>query len=194
MKLLSLPREVGKHPEDGEPITAGLGRFGPYIKHGKLYKSLPPEDDVITIGLNRAVSLLAEPSKGRRRKPDPIRIVGKHPADNADIELYKGRYGPYVSHDGLHASLPGGTEPEALTLDEAVRLLAERAEKLEASGKRRRKSPKAAVAKDPADPTAAKPKAAKSKKKTAAKGKGSKAKPSETPPTHTGRVKRAATG
>jgi DNA topoisomerase-1 len=194
MKLLSLPREVGKHPEDGEPITAGLGRFGPYIKHGKLYKSLPPEDDVITIGLNRAVSLLAEPSKGRRRKPDPIRIVGKHPADNADIELYKGRYGPYVSHDGLHASLPGDTEPEALTLDEAVRLLAERAEKLEASGKRRRKSPKAAVAKDPADPTAAKPKAAKSKKKTAAKGKGSKAKPSETPPTHTGRVKRAATG
>ncbi len=197
MKLLSLPREVGKHPEDGEPIVAGLGRFGPYIKHGKLYKSLPPEDDVITIGLNRAVALLAEPSKGRRRKPDPIRIVGKHPADNADIELYKGRYGPYVSHDGLHASLPSDIEPEALTLDEAVRLLAERAEKMEASGKRRRKPAKKAAAKAPPEapptlPKAKPPKAAKPKK--SAKSKGTKAKPSERPPAHTGRVKRAANG
>ena len=142
LKLLSLPREVGKHPADGEPIVAALGRFGPYIKHGKIYRSLPPEDDVITIGLNRAVALLAEPSKGRRRGPEPIRVVGKHPADNADITLYKGRYGPYVSHDGINASLPGDIDPAALTLDEAVRLLTERAAKVGA-GKPRRKKAKA---------------------------------------------------
>ena len=160
LKLLSLPREIGMHPEDGEPITAGLGRFGPYIKHGKIYRSLPAEDDVITIGLNRAVALLAEPSKGRRRGPDPIRVVGKHPEDGADITLFKGRYGPYVSHDGIYATLPRAMEPEALTLDEAVRLLAERAEKSGASGKRRRKASK---------PTAEKPakaKTAKAKTKT----------------------------
>jgi DNA topoisomerase-1 len=147
LKLLSLPREVGKHPGDGEPITAALGRFGPYIKHGKIYRSLPAEDDVITIGLNRAVALLAEPSKGRRRGPEPIRVIGKHPADNADITLYKGRYGPYVSHDGINASQPNDIEPAALTLDEAVRLLTERAEKVGA-GKPKRKQ-KAAGAKPP---------------------------------------------
>jgi DNA topoisomerase-1 len=147
LKLLSLPREVGKHPGDGEPITAALGRFGHYIKHGKIYRSLPAEDDVITIGLNRAVALLAEPSKGRRRGPEPIRVIGKHPADNADITLYKGRYGPYVSHDGINASLPNDIEPAALTLDEAVRLLTERAEKVGA-GKPKRKQ-KAAGAKPP---------------------------------------------
>ena len=168
LKLLSLPREVGKHPENGEPITAALGRFGPYIKHGKIYRSLPPEDDVITIGLNRAVALLAEPSKGRRRGPEPIRVVGKHPADNADITLYKGRYGPYVSHDGINASLPGDIEPEALTLDEAVRLLTERAEKM-GSGKPRRKKAKAAAAKSGAAPKPEKPsKKAKAKPKTGA--------------------------
>ena len=168
LKLLSLPREVGKHPEDGEPITAALGRFGPYIKHGKIYRSLPPEDDVITIGLNRAVALLAEPSKGRRRGPEPIRVVGKHPEDNADITLYKGRYGPYVSHDGINASLPGDIEPEALTLDEAVRLLTERAEKM-GSGKPRRKKAKAAAAKSEAAPKPEKPpKKAKAKPKAGA--------------------------
>ena len=150
LKLLSLPREVGKHPEDGEPIVAALGRFGPYIKHGKIYRSLPPEDDVITIGLNRAVALLAEPAKGRRRGPEPIRVIGKHPADNADITLYKGRYGPYVSHDGINASLPNDIAPEALTLDEAVRLLTERAEKI-GPRKPKLKLAKTATAKPVAD-------------------------------------------
>jgi DNA topoisomerase I len=167
LKLLSLPREVGKHPADGEPITAALGRFGPYIKHGKIYRSLPPEDDVITIGLNRAVALLAEPAKGRRRGPEPIRAVGKHPADNADITLYKGRYGPYVSHDGINASLPNDIEPEALTLDEAVRLLTERAEKVGA-GKPKRKKAKAKSAKPEAGAeTEQAPKPVKSRKRAA---------------------------
>ncbi|HMK67654.1 MAG TPA: topoisomerase C-terminal repeat-containing protein, partial [Stellaceae bacterium] len=192
LKLLSLPREVGKHPEDGEPITAGLGRFGPYIKHGKIYRSLPAEDDVITIGLNRAVALLAEPSKGRRRGPDPIRVVGKHPDDGADITLFKGRYGPYVSHDGIYATLPRDIEPEALTLEEAVRLLAERAEKSGSGGKRRRKSKPAAE-----KSAASKPKTENKTEKTKKRAKSEKprSKPAaeeNEPPAR--RAKRAAAG
>ncbi len=75
LRLLALPRDIGKHPETGETITAGIGRFGPYIKHGSTYKSLTADDDVLTIGLNRAVSLLAEPSKGRRGAPTPLRVA-----------------------------------------------------------------------------------------------------------------------
>jgi len=194
LKLLSLPREVGKHPEDSEPITAGLGRFGPYIKHGKLYKSLPPEDDVITIGLNRAVALLAEPSKGRRRGPEPLRVVGKHPSDTADITLYKGRYGPYVSHAGINASLPGDIEPEALTLDEAVRLLAERAEKVGVKKPRRKPAQKKAAAKPVAEKAAANPVKPSKPAKPRKAGK-AKAKPVAEPNEPTvGRAKRAATG
>ena len=99
LKLLSLPREIGPHPEDGEPIVAGIGRFGPYVRHGKTYKSLAADDDVLVIGLNRAVSLLAEPRTGRGGR-QPLRVVGNHPADGAPINLYSGRYGPYVSHGG----------------------------------------------------------------------------------------------
>ncbi|HKF70680.1 MAG TPA: topoisomerase C-terminal repeat-containing protein, partial [Stellaceae bacterium] len=186
LKLLSLPREVGKHPADGEPIVAALGRFGPYIKHGKIYRSLPPEDDVITIGLNRAVALLAEPTKGRRRGPEPIRVVGKHPADNADITLYRGRYGPYVNHDGLNASLPNDSAPEALTLDEAVRLLAERAEKI-GPRKAKRKIAKRAAAKPETQPKPEKPTKIAKKQKTKTKTNGA----SEPSPR---RPKRAAAG
>ena len=186
LKLLSLPREVGKHPEDGEPITAALGRFGPYIKHGKIYRSLPPEDDVITIGLNRAVALLAEPSKGRRRGPEPIRVVGKHPADDADITLYKGRYGPYVNHDGINASLPNDVAPEALTLDEAVRLLTERAEKI-GPRKQKRKSAKAAATKADTATKTEKPTKLAKKQKSKSKATGA------TDPTPR-RAKRTATG
>jgi DNA topoisomerase-1 len=186
LKLLSLPREVGKHPEDGEPIVAALGRFGPYIKHGKIYRSLPPEDDVITIGLNRAVALLAEPAKGRRRGPEPIRVVGKHPADNADITLYKGRYGPYVSHDGINASLPNDVATDALTLDEAVRLLAERAEKI-GSRKPKRKSSKARASKPAAEAKTEKTTRIAKRQKAKSKANGA----SEPAPR---RPKRAATG
>jgi DNA topoisomerase-1 len=126
--LLSLPRTVGLHPDTGEPITAGLGRFGPYLKHGDAYKSLRGDDDVLTIGLNRAVVLLAEPSKGGRRTP-PGKTLGNHPADGAPITLHSGRYGPYVRHGKTLASLPGGSDPDALTLDDAVALLAAKAAK-----------------------------------------------------------------
>ncbi len=123
LNLLALPREVGLHPETGKKIIAAIGRFGPYVKHNDFYKSLAKDDDVLTIGLNRAVSLLAEPKKGGRRGPTPLRVLGNHPADGAPVNLFSGRYGPYVSHDGVNATLPAEIEPEAVTLEQAVELL-----------------------------------------------------------------------
>jgi DNA topoisomerase-1 len=127
LKLLSLPREVGKHPQDGKTIVAGIGRFGPYIKHGDSFRSLPRGDDVLSIGLNRAVSLLAEPRKGGgRHMAKPLRVLGNHPEDAAPVNLFSGRYGPYVSHAGVNATLPRDLSPEAVTLDQAVELLGAR--------------------------------------------------------------------
>ncbi|HYL32038.1 MAG TPA: type I DNA topoisomerase [Stellaceae bacterium] len=127
LKLLALPRDVGPHPQDGEMIVAGVGRFGPYIRHGKIYKSLTADDDVLTVGLNRAVSLLAEPRKFRRGAPEPIKVLGDHPSAGGAVKIFNGKYGAYVSHDGINATLPGGMAPEELTMDRAVELLAERA-------------------------------------------------------------------
>jgi DNA topoisomerase I len=126
LKLLALPREVGEHPETGKKIIAGIGRFGPYIKHDNLFKSLRGDDDVVTIGLNRAVVLLAEPRNGGRRGPTPLRVLGNHPEDDAPINVFKGRYGPYVSHAGINATLPDTKEPEAVTLEQAIELLTAR--------------------------------------------------------------------
>jgi DNA topoisomerase I len=136
LRLLALPREIGRHPETGEPITAGIGRFGPYVKHGSTFRSLGGEDDVLTVGLNRVVVLLAEPVDGRRRRaPQPLRELGPHP-DGGAVGLYQGRYGPYVSHNGTYASLPKAADPATLSLDEAVRLLREQAR--QGRGRRRR--------------------------------------------------------
>jgi DNA topoisomerase-1 len=121
--LLALPREIGIHPETGRPIVAGIGRFGPYLKLGPVYKSLGKDDDVLTIGLNRAVVLLAD----AKAKATPLRVVGNHPADHEEIAIYRGRFGPYLQHDGVRANLPRGVTPEAITLDEALALLSARA-------------------------------------------------------------------
>jgi DNA topoisomerase I len=133
LKLLSLPREVGRHPEDGEPIRAGVGRFGPYVQHGKTYANLETGDDVYTIGLNRAVTLIAEKiAKGpraRRFGADPGRPLGDHPTKGGPVVAKNGRYGPYVSHAGVNATLPKDKTPETITLDEAVALLDARAER-----------------------------------------------------------------
>ncbi|HEY5066929.1 MAG TPA: topoisomerase C-terminal repeat-containing protein, partial [Xanthobacteraceae bacterium] len=132
LKLLSLPREVGRHPEDGEPIRAGIGRFGPYVQHGKTYASLEDGDDVFNVGLNRAVTLIAEKiAKGPRRRfgSDPGRALGDHPAKGGPIVAKNGRYGPYVSHAGVNATLPHDKTPETVTLEEAVALLDARAER-----------------------------------------------------------------
>jgi len=149
LKLLALPRDVGPHPEDGEIIIANNGRFGPYIKHGKLFKSLAPDDDVLTIGLNRAVVLLAEPRKFRRGAPEPIKELGEHPHEGGPVKVFDGKYGPYVSHDGINATLPGDIAPAELTMDRAVDLLAERAART-GGGKKKKTKAKAKPAADAA--------------------------------------------
>ena len=175
LKLLSLPREIGKSPDDGEPILAGIGRFGPYVQHGKTYANLDSSEDVLTIGLNRAVTLIAEkranPGKGRRFGADPGRSPGDHPQRGGAILVKKGRYGPYVANNGINATIPDAKNPEEITLAEAIELIEARAEKTGAKPAPRRKGPRkdSRVAKPAAD-TAKKPaKSAKPKKKAAAK-------------------------
>jgi DNA topoisomerase-1 len=139
LRLLALPRELGRHPETGEAIVAGIGRFGAYIKHGTTFKSLGADDDVLTIGLNRAVVLLAEPSSGQRRGPQLVREIGPHPEGGA-VGLYRGRYGPYVSHDGVIASLPRNANPDTFSLAEALPLLAAQRDKGKKRGRKTAKS------------------------------------------------------
>ncbi|HXV24841.1 MAG TPA: type I DNA topoisomerase [Alphaproteobacteria bacterium] len=141
LALLSLPRTIGRHPETGEPITAGIGRYGPYIKHSGTFKSLGADDDVLSIGLNRAVSLLAEPTSGRRRDGQAGgRSLGEHPADGKPVTVGSGRYGPYVRHNRLFASIPRDTDPQTLTLDQAVQLLEAQAAKSADGSKSKAKS------------------------------------------------------
>jgi DNA topoisomerase I len=173
LKLLSLPREVGRHPESGEPIVASIGRYGPYVQHGKTYANLEAGDDVLTLGLNRAVTLIADKALKRgRRQPAPGRSLGEHPDKGGEIVARAGRYGPYVSHDGVNATLPAGQTPETVTLEEAVALIDARASRGDGSTKRRAASrntaaaPKGAKAKRAPVSGEAKPKTPR-KKKTA---------------------------
>ncbi len=128
-KLLALPREVGRHPEDGEPITAGIGRYGPYIKHGPRYVSLGDLDDVLTIGPNRAVDLIAEAKQKGGGAAGALRTLGEHPKDGKPVTVHNGRYGPYVKHGKTNASLPKGTSADDIAMERAVELLAARAKK-----------------------------------------------------------------
>ncbi len=131
--LLSLPRDIGPHPEGGKMISAGIGRFGPYVKHDGKFKSLKKDDDVLAIGLNRAAILLAEASQ---RGGAVLRELGAHPDDGEPITLKKGRYGPYVQHKRTNATLPKGVEEDALSLDQAVALIAAKAAKKKAGAKK----------------------------------------------------------
>ena len=157
LALLSLPREIGKHPDDGEPILAGVGRFGPYVQHGKTYANLTVGDDVLAVGLNRAVTLIEEKkAKGPRKSrfgADPGRALGDHPDKGGPIVVRSGRYGPYVNHDGVNATLPSDMTPEAITLEQAIGLLDTRA----ARGGNGKKPP--AKARSTARKAPAKPKA-----------------------------------
>ncbi len=160
LALLSLPREVGPHPGTGEIITAGLGRYGPYLKMGATYVSLKDGDDVLDVGLNRAVVLFAEAPQ----KKSSGKTLGDHPGDGKPVTMRSGRYGPYVQHGSLRASLPSGVDAETLDLDRAVAILAEK------SGKTPAKKPaakKATTKKSPAKKAPAKKPAA---KKTPAAG------------------------
>ncbi len=165
LALLALPREVGLHPEDGKPITAGIGRYGPYVRHGQIYRSLTEGDDVLAVGLNRAIALIAEAP----RRSNSGREVGNHPEDGKPITQGAGRFGPYVKHGRLYASVPKDQDPASVTLEEAVALLAAQAEK---KGKK-----PAAKAKKPAKKAA--------KKKTAKKTPAKKAAAKKTAPAKT---------
>ena len=129
--LLALPRDVGPDPETGEMITAAIGRFGPYIKLGGTYVSLKGDDDVLTIGLNRAIHLMANvPRK------DPPREIGKHPKDKKPITQRQGRWGPYVQHGRLMATLPKDMDKDSITIEQAVALLKAKAAKKNKGGKK----------------------------------------------------------
>ena len=132
LQLLALPRTLGNHPGSGAEIVAGLGRYGPYIRHGEEFRSLEESDDVYTIDLARAVEILASPKKFVRRQaaaPAAMAELGKHPASGATIKVLSGRFGPYVTDGTTNATLPKAAKPEALTLEEALRLLEEKAAK-----------------------------------------------------------------
>ena len=171
LRLLRLPRDVGAHPEEGGMITAGIGRFGPFILHNGTYANLPTADEVFEVGLNRAVTLLAEKragGKGGRGEATALKDLGLHPVDGKPVKVLSGRYGPYIKHGMTNANVPKGSDPADLTLEDAVKLIAEREAK--GGGKKPARARAAAKPKAPATPKAtAKPKAkpaAKSRAKT----------------------------
>jgi DNA topoisomerase-1 len=131
LKLLNLPREVGPHPEDGEMIEAGIGRYGPFVKHGRTYANLKEVDDVFTIGMNRAVEELAKKaSRGSARTAaTPLKELGEHPNEGGPVNVMDGRYGAYVKFGKVNATLPKDVKPEDVTMDMAVQLISEKAAK-----------------------------------------------------------------
>jgi DNA topoisomerase I len=162
LQLLALPRPIGTHPDDGAMVEAGIGRYGPYVKHNSTYANLPEVDEVFTIGMNRAVQVLAEKAarggRGRGATVAPLRELGEHPSGGA-VAVMAGRYGPYVKWDKVNATLPKDIAPEEVTLDQALELIAAKAPKGKAK-------PKAKTAAKPKAKTAA---ATKAKPKAASK-------------------------
>ena len=158
VKLLSLPREVGIHPESGEKITASIGRYGPYLAHNGKYAKLRGTAEVFETGMNSAVAKLAEAAagggRGARAAVEPLNTFGPHPESGGEMELMAGRYGPYVTDGTTNATLPRDQKPEDLTMEQAIVLITERAAKGPAKGKGRKKAPvkKAATPKKKASP------------------------------------------
>ena len=185
LRLLRLPREVGPHPEDGQMILAGIGRYGPYVQHGKVYANLPEADEVFDIGLNRAVAVIAEKlsgagrGRGGRAAPAALKELGAHPETGEPVKVLSGRYGPYIASNGINANVPRGTEPADVTLEQAVALLAERAAKGGGKPAKGKRAPaKAASAAKPKAKPAAKPKPP-AKAKAAAKPKAAAKRPAK---------------
>ena len=153
VKLLSLPRAIGTHPETGEPITASIGRYGPYLAHNGKYAKLGSTAEVFETGMNAAVAKLADRANaaGRGRgSREPLKVLGPHPRTEAEIRLMEGRFGPYVTDGTTNATLPKSILPDALTLEEAAQLIDERAAKGSPARKRRKAGPKRKAAKKPA--------------------------------------------
>ena len=146
-KLLSLPREIGPHPETGKPITASIGRYGPYLLHDGKYARLSSTAEVFETGMNAAVAKLADAAAGggkREGSREPIAVLGSHPESGKEIRVMAGRYGPYVSDGSVHATLPKGADPKSVTLEQAIEWVDAKAAKGPAKkgsrGGRRRKA------------------------------------------------------
>ncbi|MEM9154288.1 MAG: type I DNA topoisomerase [Cyanobacteria bacterium P01_F01_bin.33] len=176
--LLALPRLLGQHPDTDKSVRAGIGRFGPYIVCDGDYRSLKAGDDILTIALPRALEMLAEPKRGRGRgnAAPPLRELGPHPKDNEPVAIYDGRYGTYVKHGKVNATLPKNVSVESVTMEQAVDLLAAKAAKAGAKKKTSSKKTAAKTSKATTKKTAAKKTASKkttSKRSPAAKSKAS---------------------
>ncbi|MHA1559880.1 MAG: topoisomerase C-terminal repeat-containing protein, partial [Alphaproteobacteria bacterium] len=169
LSLLSLPREVGLHPETGKMITAGVGRYGPFVLHDGSYANLDSVEEVFSVGLNRAVSVIAEKKEngGRRGAAQVLHALGDHP-DGGAVTVRSGRYGPYVNHDKINATLPRGVDPDKVTLAEALEMIAKKA----AAGPSKRPARKSATKAKPASKAGAKKKTgSKTTKKKTTKSK-----------------------
>ena len=140
LKLLALPRELGPHPTDGVIIEAAVGRYGPYVKHGRVYANLTDPEEILIIGMNRAVELLEEKIKngGGYAAAKALRELGEHP-DSGMIDVMDGKYGPYVKWKKVNATLPKGTSPEKVTLEEAIQLINEKSAKKKSSPRKKKK-------------------------------------------------------
>jgi DNA topoisomerase-1 len=155
LRLLSLPRDVGLHPDGGLPIVAGLGRYGPFILHDGKYANLPDVEEIFTVGLNRAVDLLAQKAAGgfKRGGGASVAAIQTFEHDNGPITVRPGKYGPYVNQGKINATIPKDVQPEAVTLEQALQWITARAE---ATGTKVKKAPaKKAAAKKPAAKKAA---------------------------------------
>lgn len=164
LQLIALPRDLGLHPETNKKVIANIGRFGPYVNHDAKFKSIPRTDSVFDIDLTRAVELLAQANSG----PAPIKELGNHPTEDGQIAIYSGRYGPYVQHGKVRATISKSQDPESLTLEEALELLAEKAAK-EVPAKKKITAKKAAPKKAAAKKSTVKKTTAKKPTKSAAK-------------------------
>jgi DNA topoisomerase-1 len=143
-RLLSLPREIGPHPETGNMITASIGRYGPYLAHDGKYAKLSSTAEVFETGMNAAVAKLADAASGGGRQRgasrEPIAVLGQHPGSRKDVKVMAGRYGPYVSDGTTHATLPKGTQPDSVTLEQAVEWIDAKAAKGPSPKRGRRKA------------------------------------------------------
>ena len=141
IKLLALPRELGNHPANGHEVVAANGRYGPFVRCDGEIRSIPPGSSPLDISLEQAVELLSkEKSSGRRTaRAEPLKVLGKHPETEVELKVLSGRYGPYVTDGEVNASLPKGTGPESLTVDQAVNLLRARAVRIAEGGKAKRR-------------------------------------------------------
>ena len=166
LRLINLPRKIGSHPEDGNQIITALGRFGPYLKHNTTYVSIKDPEEMFTLGMNEAVSRLADKraNPGRSRSGKVVKDLGKHPKTEAPVQVMEGRYGPYIKYEKVNATLPKGVEPKDVTMEMALEYIAAK------EAKKPAKKKKAAAKKKPAKKKAAKKKPA-AKKKTTAKKK-----------------------